>query len=132
MKYFIKLLNEIKFDTLTLELNYNPSNYTKKNYLNFNLQARGFHTSPISYDENNLESKIFTYDSELENLTYNQKIQAWTDNPELYKKLLAYEKAKKVKEFKKMYKGGYLGYSQIHHFGNIMNWVEIIEYRYSW
>jgi len=41
------------------------------------------------------------------------------------------EKAIAIKNFKKNYKGGYLGYNQVHHFGNAREFAEILEKGYS-
>lgn len=37
---------------------------------------------------------------------------------------MEYHKSKDVKEFKKIFKGGYLGYKHSHHFGNVSNYYK--------
>ena len=58
----------------------------------------------------------------MENLTNDQIIKDFSSDPDFTKNYLDYQKSKDVKEFKKIFKGGYLGYKQSYHLGNISNY----------
>ena len=71
------------------------------------------HYSPFKF-VNNLLSRNYS--------TLNRNIVTDTDIDQIYEpdsETFQLEKFNSVKEFKQKYAGGYLGYSDIHHFGNI-------------
>lgn len=60
----------------------------------------------------------------MENLPNSEIIKRFTSDPEFTLNYLAYQKSKDVKEFKKIFKGGYLGYKDSHYCGNISNFYD--------
>jgi len=57
-------------------------------------------------------------------MSNKQIVELFETDPEFHKKHQAHHKAKSVKAFKNLYKGGFLGYNQIHHFSNITNLIK--------
>lgn len=91
-------------------------------------QVRNFSTSLNKNTELEYGSEL---DPDLENLTSDQRIKAITSDPELHEKIIAYEKSKSVNEFKKIYKGGFLGYNKVHHFGNVSDLPNFLDFNES-
>jgi hypothetical protein len=76
--------------------------------------SRSFSTS----SKTNLDSNEFDSDPEIENMTSSQIVELLPDT-KFRNKYLALQKNKNLKEFKKLYKGGYLGYTNIQQFSNV-------------
>jgi len=71
--------------------------------------------------DNNLNnnSEPLEYDPEIESLTSSQLVELLPTDTKLRNRYFAYNKNKSLKEFKKLYNGGYLGYTNVHHFSNV-------------
>lgn len=62
----------------------------------------------------------------MESLTNDQIIKGFSSDPEFTQNYLEYQKAKSVQEFKKIYKGGFFGYSDIKLFGNVSQYNQLM------
>ena len=105
----INILNSIKFEPLTIK-NINSSYLSvyrikKKNNKTYYYQVKSFST----YSKNNYYTEIPVLDPEFVK--------------ESQEKLAALDE-KELKEFKKAYGGGYLGYNHIHNFGNVSQFYQ--------
>jgi hypothetical protein len=106
------MLNDIKFDDLNLN-KYRKNIYSvfPLTYLHlFNKQARSFST--------------FT-SIEKFNINENQNLEDTDPEIEKYKLELKSMHAQEIKILKKAYGGGYKGYTKIHNFGNVSQFVDI-------
>ena len=82
------------------------------------LNTRSFSTS-AKFNSNDL-------DPEMENLTNDIIVKGFSSDPEFTKNYLEYHKAKSIQEFKKTYKGGFFGYSDLKFFGNVSQFTQLI------
>ena len=108
----INMLNDIKFDDLNLS-KYRKNIYSvfPFTYLHlFNKQARSFSTF-TSIEKNNINE--------------NKNLEDTDPEIENYKLELKSMHAQEIKILKKAYGGGYLGYTKIHNFGNVSQFVDI-------
>ena len=76
------------------------------------------------------QSRCFSTSIYRKNTVDNDSIDLDSINIGDYDKSLVIEKIKAVKEFKNKFKGGYLGYNKIHHFGNISNYTNLVDMAY--
>jgi hypothetical protein len=117
VKKYSQILHDINF-IYNLDIN-------KKSKFKFTnlqtIQTRNFSTSSLNKNNNTTE---LGYDPAIDTLTNDQLIELFETDPEFHKKHQDHHRAKAVMKFKKIYKGGFLGYNQIHHFGNISNFIK--------
>ena len=116
----LKFLNSINLDSfINNNYFYKPIFKAENSYsFGFN-QSRSFSSSSNISNNNINDSDPFEYDPEIENLTSSQLVELLPTDTNLRNKYFAYNKNKELKEFKKLYKGGYLGYTNVHHFSNV-------------
>ena len=115
IKNFIKLLNEINMVYSSLDLKI--FNYNKNKNLNyFSTQSRNFSTYTSEQSVNEIDNKIFNLN---ENLDYNT---------EFSEKEMSVIKETAIKDFKKVYRGGYLGYNHIYSLGSVVYFLISDEY----
>ena len=93
------MLNDFKF------LNNNYNKFKPSIFSSLSLNTRSFSTSTRISNNNN--------DPDLDNLDYNSDESLW--------------KKKIIRDFKKAYGGGYLGYKKIESFGNVSQFVDTID-----
>jgi hypothetical protein len=103
IKKAIQLLNEIKFEPIAGYKNFNFKSFNEKNILYSSLQRRSFSTTNKNKNETNRGIEY-----------YKAKFDA--EYP--------LKRAKKLKEFKKVYGGGYLGYTHIQNFGYVSQFFQ--------
>ena len=119
-KYCINILNDINFYYLNKIFNSALFSVNTQGY-----SSRSFSTSTKLnsnfFEVDNVDE--FELDSQIENLTNDEVIKGLSSDPEFRKKYLDYQKnkpnAKVLKDFKKAYGGGYLGYSEYHNLANV-------------
>jgi len=122
IKIYIKILNELDLGSF-IESSHKFYSYTKFYFTP--AQSRSFSTTSNLNNNLNNNSDPFEYDPELENMTSSQLVELLPTDTKFRNKYLAYERNKSLKEFQKIYKGGYLGYRDIHHLGNVSNLVDL-------
>lgn len=92
------------------------NNNNKKNNINLNYPIRKFSTSVLN--------KNLNYPEEID-----QQIEVDTDSTiEINQSKLAILHKQTIKDFKKAYGGGYLGYTHIHDFGNVTQFYSSSEH----
>ena len=110
IKIFIETLNEINVtSSLTLAKNEVLNYYYSKNKNKFYTQSRNFST--YNKNVNEIEDQNLNFDVELDYVTESNK------------KELSLIKNQAIKEFKKVYGNGYLGYKHIHSFSSVANLI---------
>ena len=124
----LKFLNSINLEPfINNYYSYNPIPKTENSYFKNKLsfsQSRNFNTSSkINNNINNFDP--FEIDPELENMDIDLKTKLLATDLEFRNKYFAYQKNKELKEFKKIYKGGYLGYNNVYHFGNVSELINL-------
>ena len=111
IKDCVKVLNEINFNSYKI---YKMSIFPY-------YQTRSFSTS-TKFHSNDSD---FELDPQMESLTKDQIIKDCTSDLDFTQNYIDYKKAKSVEEFKKTYKGGFFGYSDLKHFGNVSQFTQL-------
>ena len=103
IKFYIQLLNEIN-------INLNIKNIST--FIPFTYLARSFSTSTKNNKLNKNKTRSFSVSQKI---NFNIELE------------LSKLETKRLKDFKKAYGGGYLGYTKIHNFGHVSQFVDRID-----
>ena len=107
IKYCIQVLSDINFNSIE-NFNFNSLRLTSKSVLfSQSYNTRSFSTFTKNNNINDLENNALECNSD------------------------KYLQAQEIKQFKKVYGGGYLGYKKINNFGNVYQFVDLENSSYS-